>query len=244
MVLELCINLNNKVSDVKQNKKNIPKCVGVIMDGNRRWAKEKGMPASFGHRAGYKKSKEVILWAKELGVRNIIAYTFSTENWKRNEKEIDMLMKLFVQALSNADFFKKEDIKVTIIGQKERFSEDIIKGINKIEKTTKECKSVHLVVALSYGGRAEIVSAVNKLLNGDLKKVSEEGFANALWTANIPDPDIVVRTGGEKRLSNFLPWQSVYSELFFTDTYWPAFTKKEFKDILAKYDEREKRTGK
>jgi len=214
------------------------------MDGNRRWAKEHGLPVALGHRAGYKKLKEVVLWAKEAGIKNIVVYAFSTENWERSKKEIEALMNLFIGALKQQDVFKKQKIRVRFVGQSERFPDEIIKSIEEMEDATREYKEMNLSIALSYGGRAEIVSAVNNLLAEKVKNVSEKEFSSYLWTVNTPDPEIIIRTGGEKRLSNFLTWQSVYSELFFTDTYWPAFTKREFKSILAEYEKREKRKGK
>jgi len=213
------------------------------MDGNRRWAKKRALPISIGHHAGYKKLKDVLSWAKDERVKDVIVYAFSTENWKRSKKEIEALMKLFGQILRQEDSFVKEEVRVTFIGQKERLSKSIIKGMDKMESVTKKCKTINLTIAFSYGGRAEIISAINILLKGKLKNISEKDFSGYLWTANLPDPDLIIRTGGEKRLSNFLTWQSVYSELFFSDTYWPAFTKREFKSILAKYEKTEKRKG-
>lgn len=218
--------------------------MGVIMDGNRRWAKERGLPTALGHRAGYKKLKEVVSWAKEAGVSNVIVYAFSTENWERSKKEIEALLSLFKGALKQQDVFRKQKTRVRFIGQVERFPNGVKNSIKEMEDATKEYKEMNLFVALSYGGRAEIVSAVNKLLEEKAKSVSEKEFSSYLWTANTPDPELIIRTGGEKRLSNFLAWQSVYSELFFTDTYWPAFTKREFKSILAEYEKREERKGK
>jgi len=228
----------------KEDKNNTLDCIGIIMDGNRRWAKERTLPSAIGHRAGYKKLKEVVLWAKEEKVKNIIIYAFSTENWKRGEKEVDALMNLFGIVLKQQDFFKKQKVKLNFIGQIDRFPENIRNGIKEMEGITKKYTGVNLFIALSYGGRAEIISAVNDLLEKKVKNLSEKDLSSHLWTKNVPDPDIIIRTGGEKRLSNFLPWQSVYSELFFTDTYWPAFTKREFKSILYKYSKREKRKGK
>lgn len=229
---------------VKINKKGIPACVGIIMDGNRRWARQHKLSVFAGHNMGYKKLKEVVLCAKAEGVKNLIVYAFSTENWNRNEKEINTLTKLFEKLLLSKNDFKKNDIKITFIGQEDRFGKNIKKGIVKLENKTKKCSGIHLIVAISYGGRTEILSTVNKLLRKKCKNVSEKEFSKNLWTANIPNPDIIIRTGGEKRLSNFLPWQSVYSELFFVNTYWPAFTKKEFKSILIEYTKRERRNGK
>lgn len=229
---------------MEENKKKPPACIGIIMDGNRRWARQHKLPIFSGHNAGYKKLKEIVLWAKEEEeVKNLVVYAFSTENWNRNKKEISTLTKLFEKALEQGSDFKKNDIKITFIGQRERFGEDFKKSIEKLESATSKCKSVHLIVALSYGGRVEIISAVNELLYKKSGSISEKEFSENLWTANIPDPDIIIRTGGEKRLSNFLSWQSVYSELFFVDTYWPAFTKKEFKNILTEYMKRKKRKG-
>lgn len=214
------------------------------MDGNRRWAKERGLPVSAGHYRGYKKLKEVVSWAKEAGVKHLIVYAFSTENWNRSKKEVEMLMKLFGEVLSQGDEFKKENVKVSFIGQRDKFSESMIVGMEEMQNKTKNCKTINLTIALSYGGRAEIVSAVNALLKSGVNSVSEYMFADNLWTKGVPDPDIIIRPGGERRLSNFLPWQSVYSELFFIDTYWPAFTKREFKNILSEYKKIERRKGK
>ncbi len=227
----------------KENKK-IPACVGVIMDGNRRWAKSRSLPSFAGHNEGYKKLKEFIIWVKEAKIKNLIVYAFSTENWKRDKLEIGMLIKLLGKMLEQSDEFKKEGIKITFIGQKERFSDKIINCIHKMEDETKDCNTIHIMIALSYGGRAEIVHAVNSLLQEGAKNISEEIFSGYLWTKGIPDPDMIIRTGGERRLSNFLSWQSVYSEMFFVDTYWPSFTKKEFEDILFKYGEIKRRKGK
>ncbi len=228
---------------IKINKDSTPKCIGIIMDGNRRWARKRALPSSVGHHAGYKKLKDVLSWAKDERVKNVIVYAFSTENWKRSKKEVEALMKLFGQVLGQEKDFLKEDAKVTFIGQTERFPKNISEGMDKMESVTKKCKTINLTIAFSYGGRAEIISTVNTLLKEKVKNISEKDFSKYLWTANLPDPDLIIRTGGEKRLSNFLTWQSVYSELFFTDTYWPAFTKREFKSILAKYKKREKRKG-
>lgn len=225
-----------------QNKNNL--CVGIIMDGNRRWAKEQGKPAVFGHRAGYEKLKEVVGWAHEEGVSHLTAYAFSTENWKRSEEEVGGLMGLFRTALSSDDLFKNENVRVSFIGERDRFDEDLQRALEQVEEKTKEHAGVHVVIALSYGGRAEIISAIQKMSNEARAGITEESFSEHLWTAGIPDPDIIIRTGGRHRLSNFLPWQSVYSELFFVDIFWPAFAKDEFSAILAEYEARDRRRGK
>lgn len=230
----------------EQKNTTTPACIGIIMDGNRRWAKEKGLPTLGGHKAGYKKLKEVISWAQEAAVKNLIFYTFSTENWNRAKKEVDYLMDIFKTALSKElDEIKKKNVRIRFVGQRERFTDKLRLLMDNAEKETAHNTGYTVVFALSYGGRAEIIDAVNKIVNKKIDEpVTEESFQQYLWTVGIPDPDIIIRTGGERRLSNFLPWQSVYSELFFTDTYWPDFNKEEFNTILKQFSERERRRGK
>lgn len=229
--------------DMNKENNTAPECIGIIMDGNRRWAKAQGKPAIFGHHAGYEKLKETVLWAKEAGVSYLIAYAFSTENWKRSQEEVGALRGLFREAFSRDDFFKKEGIRVSFIGERQRLDDDIQTALTRIENETVASNGTHLLVALSYGGRAEIVSAIKRIPPRALADINEETFAEYLWTKGVPDPDIIIRTGGDKRLSNFLPWQSVYSEFFFIDTFWPAFSKEEFSAILAEYNARERRKG-
>lgn len=231
---------------MEQNAENkLPVCVGIIMDGNRRWAKEKGLLALEGHTAGYEKLKEVVRWAKELGVRNLVFYAFSTENWQRTQEEVSYLMDIFRKALSDEmEEIKKEGMRIKFVGQREKFSPDLQEMMKKTEEDTKDFPNGTVGLAVSYGGRPEILMAVNKLLKEGKKEASEEEFSNALWTAGIPDPDAIIRTSGEERLSGFLPWQGVYSELFFTRTYWPDFSKEEFQNILKEFAERERRNGK
>ena len=216
------------------------------MDGNRRWAKEQGMPTNEGHRKGYEKLKEVMSWSREAGIPHVVIYGFSTENWQRSEEEVSYPMQIFRFILENeiGKMIEKR-IRVRFIGDLARFSEDIQKMMMRMEADSdgKEYDST-LHLAMSYGGRAEIVAATNALLKEGKISVSEEEFSHTLWTKGMVDPDLIIRTGGEKRLSNFLPWQSVYSELFFSDTKWPMFTKEEFDAILAAYSERERRRGK
>jgi len=229
----------------KKETQNIPKCIGIIMDGNRRWAKEKGLPVYEGHKAGYEKLKQFVLWAKEEGVQTTIAYGFSTENWNRTKKEVKLLLGLFSYALRyEMENFKKEKIRLKIIGKIDQFPKKLQEEIKKAEEETKKVKKHTLVLALSYGGREEIVSAVKKILKEKVQKLDEKEFSQYLWTAGTPDPDLIIRTSGEQRLSNFLSWQSAYSELYFTKTLWPAFSKKEFKKILANFAKRERRHGK
>lgn len=223
--------------------KKIPACIGIIMDGNRRWARKNSLPTLEGHRLGYEKIKELLSWAKEAGVQNVLVYAFSTENWNRTKDEVSYLMDLFRLMLKNEiRNLKKEGVRVRCIGEKERFSPDLQELMAKAEKETAGAKGSTLGICLSYGGRAEILSAANKAIAAG-RPIDEASFSKLLWTSGLPDPDIIIRTGGEYRLSGFLTWQSVYSELFFTKTYWPAFTKKEFMDILDEFAGRERRIG-
>lgn len=214
------------------------------MDGNRRWAKERGLPSVEGHQAGYEKLKEVVSWGKELGVSNLIFYTFSTENWRRSEEEISYLMRILKTALQNElNELSKENVRVRFMGELERFSPDLQELFVKTEAQTSMNTGGTVVFALSYGGRAEILSGIQKALSSGKASVTEQEFSDSLWSADIPDPDIIIRTGGEKRLSNFLPWQSIYSELFFSDSKWPDFTKEELETILTEFSQRERRRG-
>lgn len=224
---------------------NGPRSIGVIMDGNRRWAKEQGLETLFGHQKGAEKIHELLEWAQEAQIEHVILYAFSTENWNRTQAEVSYLMVLFEEYFKKwMEHAREKSIRIRFIGDHTLASEKIQQIIQTVEETTKEGRNGTLTVAFSYGGRAEILAAVNKLLNDGKTEVSEEEFSSALWTSEIPDPDLILRTGGEQRLSNFLPWQSVYSELFFTNTKWPALTKEEFFSILEEYRGRERRRGK
>lgn len=215
------------------------------MDGNRRWAREKNLSTLEGHKEGLKVLKETIRNAKEFGIKNLVFYAFSTENWNRTEKEVSYLLNLLEEAFENLKEVHENKFKVRFIGNRTRFSKKLLSLMEKLEESTKEYKEGLLAVALSYGGRAEIVNAVNSILEkGEQGPITEEIFKNYLWTKDIPDPDLIVRTGEVMRLSNFLPWQSVYSELYFTSTLWPDFDKEEFEYILEEYGKRERRMGK
>lgn len=203
----------------KNSEIKIPSCIGVILDGNRRWAKERGLPLPEGHREGYKKLKQFVSWATEAGINNIIVYAFSTDNWHRAKIEVSYLMELLKSALTDEVVEAKKNnskFKVKIVGQINRFSKDIQLKALELEEKSKNIKGPTLAFALSYGGREEILDAAKKVasLGEKAKKLSEKQFSKMLWTADLPDPDLIIRTGGELRLSNFLPWQAVYSELF------------------------------
>lgn len=232
-------------------QKTAPLCIGLIPDGNRRWASARGFPAHRGHYEGYKRIKEITEWARDAGVRYLIVYAFSTENWKRAPREVNYLMRLFKRAAEKdgADFAKQK-IALRIIGEREKIPSCLAKKLAELEQSTNlknpECT---LVLAISYGGRQEILNAVSRItanrnpaINA-LKPIQENEFASMLYTAGIPDPALVIRTGGEKRISGFLLWQIAYSELFFSDSFFPDFSREEFTAILNEFAARQRRFG-
>lgn len=224
---------------------NIPRSIGIIMDGNRRWAKGRGLPSVEGHRAGYDKLREVLRWSKAAGVGYLTVYAFSTENWNRSVEEVGYLMNLFRMMIKKmTEEAKAEDTQLIFLGERERFEPDIRAAIEEAEAATRGGKSFVFGIALSYGGRAEIIDAIHRIPPEKFATITEKEFAGLLWSKEIPDPDLIIRTSGEERLSNFLPWQSVYSELFFTKTFWPDFSQEEFDSILANFADRERRRGK
>ncbi len=223
-----------------------PACVGLIMDGNRRWAKAKGMSSLAGHQAGRAKAKEIARHAFSRGVRQLIIYAFSTENWNRAPEEVAYLMQLFGTTLmEDLSELAEEGVAVRFVGELSRVPQTLRAASEKLEaESAKTERGKTLVVALSYGGRAEIVAAANALIVEGKPCASEEDFARALSLRGVPDPDLIIRTGGEKRLSNFLTWQSAYSELAFSDTLWPDFSAEELDALFADYAQRERRRGK
>lgn len=223
---------------------NTPRCVGFIMDGNRRWAKEQSLPTLAGHSAGKDTFYESIAWVQDLQIPHAVYYAFSTENWLREQTEVSYLTDLFLSFITTLlSGINTHKAGVRFIGNRSAFSDELQSKMNELEQQSAKYTDTTIWVALSYGGRAEIVSAVNKAVVAGVT-VTEASFPELLSTADMPDPDLIIRTGGEKRLSNFLPWQSVYSELFFSDTLWPAFTKDEFTRIVAQYGDRQRRRGK
>ena len=228
--------------EAQEKEPRAPRCVGLIMDGNRRWAREQGVSIAAGHERGAEVLKSVVRWAAARDVSHLVFYAFSTENWKRPQLEIDALMALLGRVLERIKTDVGPDTRIRFIGERQRFGTALAAQMSRIEEETVGNEGVTVVLALSYGGRAEIVAAANAaVLAGN--QLDEEGFSALLSTATIPDPDLIIRTGGERRLSNFLPWQAVYSELFFSDTRWPDFTEGEFDDILREYARRERRRG-
>lgn len=218
--------------------------IGIIIDGNRRWAKERGKTSAEGHSEGARRVRDTVRWAKERGhITDLFFYTLSTENWKRSPREIEyllLLIELFFR--THADELMRENVRIRIAGQRERFPRKLQKIFSDLEERTKHNTALTAWFGLSYGGRAEILEGV-LALQRDKIIPTEESFKDVLWTKELPDPDIILRTGGEKRLSNFLTWGSVYAELFFSDTLWPAFTKEEFESVLVEYEQRQRRMG-
>ncbi len=217
--------------------------LAIIMDGNRRWARKRGLPAFKGHVFGRKTLKKALQWCIENKIKYLTVYAFSTENWKRPKIEVSFLMNFLSKVLQEeVDELHKEKIRMRISGRKEGFPKKIQELIKKAEKLTKNNKKATLQVCLNYGGRSEIIDAVKKI--SKIKQVTEKIIQKHLYNPDIPDPDLIIRTGGEMRLSNFLIWQSVYSELYFTQTLWPDFSKKEFNKIIKDFYNRQRRFGK
>lgn len=221
-----------------------PACVGIIMDGNRRWAKARGLSTLEGHRAGSDKLKETVRFVRSRGIAHFAVYAFSTENWNRDPGEVSYLMDLFHELIQKEMLeLGKEGVRVRFAGQRDRFSPNLQQSMLEIEKETEQNDAITLWICLSYGGRAEIVAATRAAAAAG-EEITEETLTKHLWTAEMPEPDIIIRTGGEKRLSGFLTWQSIYSELFFSDSFWPDFSKEEFDAILAEFAQHERRRGK
>lgn len=225
--------------------------IAVIMDGNGRWAAKRGLPRNAGHKKGAEVVIETAKAVKELDVPYLTIYAFSTENWKRSKQEVDGLMNLLRQYLdSNFEELEKNDVRIRFIGERGMLDADIVNKMENLEKRTISNRSLVLQIALSYGSRQEIVNAVRrtaqKVKNGELAitDIDENEFSQMLYTAEVPDPDLLIRTSGEQRLSNYLLWQLAYTELFFTNTLWPDFNKEELKSIIENYKTRERRYGK
>lgn len=227
----------------------VPNHIAIILDGNGRWAKKRGMPRSFGHVKGCENLEDICEVAKELGVKYLTVYAFSTENWKRSKEEVDGLMKLFRNYLKKCiKISQKNNMRVKVIGDITAFDSDIQESIEKLEDFSKDFTDLHFQIALNYGSRDEITRAVNRMLEdqkaGKLEiPVSEDTISGYLDTAGLPDPDLMIRTSGELRLSNYLLWQLAYSEFYFTDVPWPDFKKEELVKAIEKYNERDRRYG-
>lgn len=228
----------------------LPRHVAIIMDGNGRWAKKRHMPRNIGHKEGANALKRTVIIAEQLGIKYLTVFAFSTENWKRPKEEIEYLMSLLSEML---DSFEKEfdgrDIRIMHIGDITKLSNELQVKINKIEKTTKKNKGLVFIVAMNYGSRTELSNCARiiaeKAIKGEIKteEISPDTVAKHLYTKDIPDPELIIRTSGEKRLSNFLLWQSAYSEFYFDNILWPDYKKENFIKALIAFQNRERRYG-
>lgn len=226
------------------NSVDIPNHIGIIMDGNRRWAKQRKLPIKLGHKNGAETLKKIVEYCKEIGVNYLTVYAFSTENWNRSQEEVNDLMNLLSEYLDKIEKdIDGKNIRVKILGDITRLDEELQKKIIRLEDITKDNTSLNFLIALNYGGRNEIVNAVNRILESKLEHVSEEIFENYLYTANIPDPDLIIRTAGEKRISGFLLWQCAYSEFVWSDVLWPDFSEQDLDIAIAEFNKRVRKFG-
>lgn len=229
---------------------NIPKHIAIILDGNGRYAKAHGLPRQMGHKAGCETLEQIVEDCARLGVGYFTVYAFSTENWKRSTEEVGALMALFRVYLKKIiKIANDNNVKVTTIGERSRFDADIIEGINEMEEATKQNTGMVFCIAINYGGRDEITRAVRRLAQeakeGKLspEEITEQMISDEIDTKDMPDPDLLIRTAGEQRLSNFLLWQSAYTEFYYTDIYWPDFNKEELLKAIEAYNNRDRRFG-
>lgn len=231
-------------------QENLPKHIAIIMDGNRRWAKSKGIPVGLGHKEGAKTLEKIVRYAKNIGIKYITVYAFSTENWKRSKEEVSTLMNLMMSYLESyskrADL---ENIKVKILGNRQELSSKMNELIQKCMERTKDNTGITFNIALNYGGRDEILGAVKKIAekvqNNEVKieDITEQTISDNLYTKGQPDPDLLIRTSGEIRLSNFLPWQLVYTEFVFIEKNWPDFNEKDLDKAIEIYQKRNRKFG-
>ena len=248
-VILVVFNSMSDINDIQKNK--IPKHVAIIMDGNGRWAKQKGKPRVFGHKNGVKSVQEIVEAAAEIGIKTLTLYAFSTENWNRPKKEIDFLMGILVSSLKKElKTLIKNNIKLQTLGKIEMLPNKVVKELKEVIEKTKNNTRLTLNLALNYGAREEIVNAIKiiskKVVNKDfsVEEINENIVNNHLYTVTLPDVDFLIRTSGEKRISNFLLWQIAYAELYFTDVLWPDFRKENFFQAIKEYQQRERRFGK
>ena len=232
------------------NIDDIPAHIAIIMDGNRRWAKSKGLPVALGHKQGAETLEKIVKYANKIGVKYLTVYAFSTENWKRAEDEVKSLMLLFQGYIDKySKIADTENIKIQFLGDMTAFSEKLQKGVQNCIERTKNNTGVVFNIALNYGGRLEIVNAVKniaqkvKLNEIKIEQIDENLISDNLYTKNMPDPDLLIRTSGEIRTSNFLPWQIVYSEFLFLDKYWPDFNEQDLDNAIIEYNKRTRKFG-
>lgn len=244
------VNLKEILKAIHEENLNVPKHVAIILDGNGRWAKKRSLPRNYGHVQGAKAIEQIVEDAYHMGIEYITVYAFSTENWKRSEEEVSGLMKLLKQYLIDSiERATKNNMCVHVIGDRNGLDPSIVNKINELEEKTKNTTGIHFTIALNYGGRDEIRRAVQKIAlkveNHELNSsdITEDLIQHYLDTAMLPDPDLLIRTSGEERLSNFLPWQLAYTEFYFTDVLWPDFKKEDLLNAIRYYNGRERRFG-
>lgn len=221
-----------------------PQHIAFIMDGNGRWAKKQGKPRTYGHYMGAYKIEDVVRWCSNIGVKYTTFYAFSTENWKRPPEEINFIFNLLVEKIE--EFYErmnKENVRLRFIGRLEELPENVKAKCFEYEEKTKNNEKIQAVLALNYGGRSEIVDAVKKMLDQDNRHIDEQTFRNYLYAPDVPDPDLVIRTSGEMRISNFLLWEIAYSEFYFSNLLWPEFSEEELKRAVEAYQGRDRRFG-
>lgn len=226
----------------------VPRHIAIILDGNGRWAKKRGLPRTAGHAAGSEQFRKIATYCKNIGVDYLTVYAFSTENWSRPEEEVKKIMQLLDRYLAEAiDTMERDKIKMKILGDVSGLSEELQKKIEETNEISSRYEGFQANICLNYGGRDEIVKAVRKyaedVKNGAANDIDEKGFGGYLYSAGIPDPDLLIRPGGEKRISNFLLWQCAYSEFYFTDVLWPDFTTEELDKAIEDFNSRDRRFG-
>ncbi len=233
-----------KFFGIELDENNLPQHVGIIMDGNGRWAKKRGLPRIFGHRAGVKTVRNIVEIASKLGIKCLSLFAFSTENWYRPKNEVKGLFNLLKHYIkSERENLKKNNIKLIVSGDISRFDEQTKRTLLKLIEDLKNNTGLVLNLCLNYSGRQEIINAVNKILASGIKKITEKEFEKFLYTKDLPDLDLLIRTSGELRISNFMLWQLAYTELYFTKTLWPDFSQKEFVLAIKDFQMRERRFG-
>ena len=231
------------------DKEKLPTHIGFIMDGNGRWAQKRGMPRNMGHREGAKTFRSIAQYCKKIGIKYVTFYAFSTENWKRPKDEVDDLMRLFNDYLDEVKKYAEENTRLVFLGDKCAFPSEMAEKMKEIEAYSRDFDDMTLMLAMNYGGRDDIVYAAKQIAemysNKEIKTedINEDMISSLLYTKGLPDVDLIIRPSGEKRISNFLIWQSAYAEYYFTDTLWPDFSKKELDKALADYASRNRRFG-